>query len=90
MINKHKPTLTFAKSSSIQTVHTLVKCMRSQLVSIAIVTSILKWWGSKSWDTKTNLERKERQDFGKKKYHIMVPNKHRLVDELQYMNTFEN
>jgi hypothetical protein len=42
MINKHKPTLTFAKSSSIQTVHTLVKCMRSQLVSIAIVTSILK------------------------------------------------
>jgi hypothetical protein len=33
---------------------------------------------------------KERQDSGKKKYHIVVPNKHRLVDELLYMNTFEN
>jgi hypothetical protein len=33
---------------------------------------------------------KERQVFGEKKYHIVVPNKHRLVDELQYMNTLEN
>jgi hypothetical protein len=33
---------------------------------------------------------KERQDSGEKKYHIMVPNKHRLVNELQHMNTLEN
>jgi hypothetical protein len=35
-------------------------------------------------------ERKERQDSGKSKYHIVVPNKYILVDELQYVNTLEN
>lgn len=35
-------------------------------------------------------ERIERQDSGKNKYHIVVPNKHIFVDELQYMNTLEN
>ncbi len=35
-------------------------------------------------------EGKERKDFGKYKYHIVVPNKHVLVNELQYMNTLEN
>jgi hypothetical protein len=37
-----------------------------------------------------NKEGKERQDSREKKYHLMVPNKHKLVDELQYMNTLEN
>ncbi len=37
-----------------------------------------------------NKEGKEKQDSREKKYHIMVSNKHRLVNELQYMNTLEN
>jgi hypothetical protein len=35
-------------------------------------------------------EGKERQDSKKNIYHIVVPNKHILVDGLQYMNTLEN
>jgi hypothetical protein len=37
MINKHKPTMTFAKSSSIQTLHTLVNYMKSQLQALQLL-----------------------------------------------------
>jgi hypothetical protein len=37
MINKHKPTVTFAKSSSIQTFQTLINCMKSQLQALQLL-----------------------------------------------------
>jgi hypothetical protein len=40
MINKHKPTMTFAKSSSIQTLHTLVNYMKSQLQALQLLLQL--------------------------------------------------
>jgi hypothetical protein len=37
MINKHKPIVTFAKSYSIQTFHTLINCMKSQLQALQLL-----------------------------------------------------